>query len=139
MSDKIKMLVIPSDREGGIGKFRSIDPHVLIANKYKDEFDIDIVFDMPHGDLESFFKQYDLIHIHKQLDENCQVMDMIKFLGIPVIVDIDDYFYLGNDHPMSISARKEKWHVPVINHLKKSATMHSMVANRLKILRLMTV
>lgn len=46
MSDKIKMLVIPSDREGGIGKFRSIDPHVLIANKYKDEFDIDIVFDI---------------------------------------------------------------------------------------------
>ena len=39
MSDKIKMLVIPSDREGGIGKFRSIDPHVLIANKYRDEFD----------------------------------------------------------------------------------------------------
>ena len=94
MSDKIKMLVIPSDREGGIGKFRSIDPHVLIANKYRDEFDIDIVFDMPHGDLESFFKQYDLIHIHKQLDENCQVMDMIKFLGIPVIVDIDDYFVI---------------------------------------------
>lgn len=120
MSNKIKMLVIPSDREGGIGKFRSIDPHVLIANKYRDEFDIDIVFDMPHGDLESFFKQYDLIHIHKQLDENCQVMDMIKFLGIPVIVDIDDYFYLGNDHPMSISAKKGKWHVPVINHLKKA-------------------
>lgn len=70
MSDKIKMLVIPSDRNGGVGKFRSIDPHVYIGEHYKDEFDIDIVFDMPHEDLETFLKQYDLIHIHKQLDSD---------------------------------------------------------------------
>ena len=120
MSDKIKMLVIPSDRNGGVGKFRSIDPHVYIGEHYKDEFDIDIVFDMPHEDLETFLKQYDLIHIHKQLDSDGKVMGMIKFLGIPVIVDIDDYYYLGNDHPMSVSAKREKWHVPIINHLRSA-------------------
>ena len=120
MSDKIKMLVIPSDRNGGVGKFRSIDPHVYIGEHYKDEFDIDIVFDMPHEDLETFLKQYDLIHIHKQLDSNGKVMGMIKFLGIPVIVDIDDYYYLGNDHPMSVSAKRGKWHVPIINHLRSA-------------------
>ena len=119
MDKKIKMLVIPSDRSG-VGKFRSIDPHVYIADHYKDDFDIDIVFNMPHGDLESFLKQYDLIHIHKQLDKGGKIIDMIKFLGIPVIVDIDDHFNLGYDHPISISARKEKWHVPIINHLKKA-------------------
>ena len=120
MSDKIKMLVIPSDRNGGVGKFRSIDPHVYIGEHYKDEFDIDIVFDMPYGDLEAFLKQYDLIHIHKQLDSDGKVMGMIKFLGIPVIVDIDDYYYLGNDHPMSVSAKRGKWHVPIINHLRNA-------------------
>lgn len=119
MSKKIKMLVIPSDTTG-VGKFRSVDPHVYIAEHYGDEFDIDIVYNMPNGNLEAFLKQYDLIHIHKQLDKQCKIIDMIKFLGIPVILDIDDNFKLGNDHPMSITAKKERWHEPIINHLKKA-------------------
>ena len=119
MDKKIKMLVIPSDRTG-VGKFRSVDPHVYIAEHYGDEFDVDIVYNMPNGDLEVFLKQYDLIHIHKQLDKQCKIIDMIKFLGIPVIIDIDDHFKLGNDHPMSITAKKERWHEPIINHLKKA-------------------
>lgn len=119
MDKKIKMLVIPSDRTG-VGKFRSVDPHVYISEHYGDEFDIDIVYNMPNGDLEAFLKQYDLIHIHKQLDKQCKIIDMIKFLGIPVILDIDDHFKLGNDHPMSITAKKERWHEPIINHLKKA-------------------
>ena len=41
MNKKIKMLVIPSDKSG-CGKFRSVDPHVYIAEHYGDEFDIDI-------------------------------------------------------------------------------------------------
>lgn len=113
------MLVIPSDKSG-CGKFRSVDPHVYIAEHYGDEFDVDIVYNMPNGDLEAFLKQYDLIHIHKQLDKQCKIIDMIKFLGIPVILDIDDHFKLGNDHPMSITAKKERWHEPIINHLKKA-------------------
>lgn len=119
MNKKIKMLVIPSDKSG-CGKFRSVDPHVYIAEHYGDEFDIDIVYNMPNGNLEAFLKQYDLIHIHKQLDKQCKIIDMIKFLGIPVIIDIDDHFKLGNDHPMSITAKKERWHEPIINHLKKA-------------------
>lgn len=119
MDKKIKMLVIPSDRTG-VGKFRSVDPHVYIAEHYKDEFDIDIVYvpDLPRENLDKFFSQYDLIHIHKQLDRNCDLMKMIKFLGIPVILDIDDHYNLGNDHPMSLTARKERWAEPIINHLK---------------------
>ena len=118
MADKkIKMLVIPSDRTG-VGKFRSVDPHVYIAENYKDDFDIDIVYSLPKENLDAYFKQYDLIHIHKQLDKGCEIMKMIKFLEIPVIIDIDDHFKLGNDHPMSLTAKKERWHEPIINHLK---------------------
>lgn len=119
MEKKIKMLVIPSDRTG-VGKFRSVDPHVYIGEHYPDEFDVDVIYSMPNGNLEEFLKQYDLIHIHKQLDKNCQIIDLIKFLGIPVIIDIDDNFKLGNDHPMSITAKKDKWHEPIINHLKRA-------------------
>lgn len=119
MSKKIKMLVIPSDRTG-VGKFRSVSPHVYIQEHYGDEFDVDIVYSMPNGDLETFLKQYDLIHIHKQLDKECKIIDMIKFLGIPVIIDVDDHFKLGEDHPMSLTAKKERWHEPIINHLKRA-------------------
>lgn len=117
MDKKIKMLVIPSDRTG-VGKFRSVDPHVYIAEHYKDEFDIDIVYNLPKENLDTYLKKYDLIHIHKQLDRNCEIMKMIKFLEIPVIIDIDDHYKLGNDHPMSLTAKKEKWHEPIISHLK---------------------
>ena len=119
MDKKIKMLVIPSDRTG-CGMFRSVQPHVYIGEHYKDEFDVDIVYNLPQENLDKFLMQYDLIHIHKQLDRNCQIMDMINFLGIPVIIDVDDHFKLGEDHPMSLTAKKEKWHEPIINHLKKA-------------------
>ncbi len=117
MDRKIKMLVIPSDRTG-VGKFRSVSPHTYIQENYGDEFDIDIVYSLPKDNLDAYLKQYDLIHIHKQLDRNCEIMKMIKFLEIPVIIDIDDHFLLGNDHPMSLTAKKERWHEPIINHLK---------------------
>jgi len=116
---KIKMLVIPSDRSG-CGKFRSVDPHVYIQEHYGDEFDIDIVYSMPNQNLEEFFKPYDIVHIHKQLDKECKIVDLLKFLGKKVIIDVDDNFYLGNDHPMSFTAKKEKWHEPIINHLKRA-------------------
>ena len=117
MDKKIKMLVIPSDRTG-VGKFRSVDPHTYIQEHYSDEFDIDIVYNLPKDDLDKYLMQYDLIHIHKQLDKNCEVMKMINFLEIPVIIDVDDHYKLGDDHPMSLSAKKEKWHEPIINHIK---------------------
>lgn len=134
MDKKIKMLVIPSDRTG-VGKFRSVDPHLYIQEHYGDEFDVDIVYSMPNGDIEGFLKQYDLIHIHKQLDKEGRIMQMIKFLGIPVIIDIDDHFKLGEDHPMSITAKKEKWHEPIIKHIQMAdcvTTTTPIFANVLK-------
>lgn len=117
--EKIKMLVIPSDNTG-VGHYRSIWPHQYIQEHYGNEFDIDIVASMPHENLEAFFRKYDLIHIHKQLDKECKIIDLIKFLDIPVILDIDDHYNLGDSHPMSLTAKKEKWAIPILNHLKKA-------------------
>lgn len=128
------MLVIPSDTHG-CGKFRSVDPHVYITEKYPERFKIDVTYDLPKENLDSFFRQYDIVHIHKQLDKECKIMDLLKFLGIKTVVDVDDYFFLGYDHPMSISAKKERWHEPIINHLKKAdmvTTTTPIYANELK-------
>ena len=118
MDKKIKLLVVPSDNFG-CGLFRSIEPHTYLQEHYGDEFQVDIVFmkDFPQ-DLSSFLSQYDLIHMHKQFDKNMVVMNTIKFLGIPVILDIDDHFSLGPDHPMYLTAKKEKWADTILKHIK---------------------
>lgn len=134
MDKKIKILVVQFD-SAGIGKFRLSDPHVYIGEHYKDEFDVDIVHELPKSNLEDFFKGYDIVFMHKQFDRDLKVMNLLKFLGIPVILDIDDYFYLGNDHPMSLSAKKEKWHEPIIEHIKLAdavTTTTPIYANVLK-------
>lgn len=118
MNKKIKMLVIPSDHYG-CGFFRSLQPHQFIKENYPDLFDIDIMYELPNNvPYEQFFMQYDIIHIHKNLDNKCELINIMKYVGCKVIVDIDDHWNLGNDHPMSLTAKKEQWHLPVINHLK---------------------
>lgn len=118
MNKKIKILVIPSDKSG-CGFFRSLQPHLYLNDHYSDLFDIDITYEIPKIPyLEKFFTQYDIIHIHKQLDRNCELMKLMKFCGCKVIVDIDDHYDLGNDHPMSVTARIENWKEPIINHLR---------------------
>ncbi len=120
MEKKIKILVIPSDRSG-CGYFRSVKPHQYIAENYSDMFDIDIMYELPNDKpLDEFLKQYDIMHIHKQLDKNCQIITLAQFLGVKVIVDVDDYWDLGNDHPMSITAREKNWKEPIINHVKQA-------------------
>ena len=118
MNKKIKILVIPSDRYG-CGFFRSLQPHQYIQEHFSDKFDIDIMYELPNNmPLEKFFSEYDIVHIHKNLDNKCELINMMKFVGCKVVVDIDDHWSLGNDHPMSLTAKKEQWHLPVINHLK---------------------
>lgn len=115
---KIKMLVIPSDNHG-CGRFRSIWPHKWMAENMSDIFDIDIMYSFPKDvNLEAFLSKYDIVHIHKQLDKNCQIANMIKFLGIKLIVDVDDNYFLSPQHPMYASARAEHWEKPIMEHLR---------------------
>lgn len=118
MEKKIKILVIPSDKSG-CGFFRSLQPHLYLNDHYSELFDIDIKYEIPNIPyIEKFFSQYDIVHIHKQLDRNCELIKLMKFCGCKVIVDIDDNYDLGNDHPMSVTARIENWKEPIINHLR---------------------
>lgn len=136
MDKKIKILVVPSDASG-CGYFRSIWPHQYIQEHYADEFDIDVMYmrDFPANDLPNFFSQYDIIHMHKQFDKDGRVMDVIKFLGIPVVLDIDDHFKIGPDHPMHLTAQKEGWSQQILNHVQKAdyvTTTTPIFANILK-------
>ena len=118
---KYKILVIPSDTTG-CGKFRSVDPHLMLQQKYNDLFQVDIKYSQEvweHKDkFPQFLENYDLIHIHKEMDPKGLFIQMCKFLGKKVIVDVDDHYDLGIHHPMSITAKKEHWADRVLVHLK---------------------
>ena len=63
---KINVLVVPSDNQGGVGFFRSTQPHIQLQNQFPDEFNV--TFDMKPNffNLEDF-EMFDIIHIHKGL------------------------------------------------------------------------
>ena len=62
---KIKVLVVPSDRSG-VGKFRSVDPHIFLQNQYPDEFHVDIIYDTPYDDI-NFWTQYQIVAFHRSI------------------------------------------------------------------------
>ena len=55
---KINVLVLPSDKTG-VGKFRSVDPHIKLQNMYPDEFNVDIDYEPKVNDL-NYWKNYQL-------------------------------------------------------------------------------
>lgn len=100
MSDKINVLVIPSDRTG-VSKFRSVDPHIKLEQLFPDDFRIDIDYKANIDD-ENFLKKYQIIHFHRTLGPYEQMekrMGDIRKLGIKTIMDIDDYWRPTMDHP----------------------------------------
>ena len=62
MSEKIKVLVLPSDKTG-VGKFRSVDPHIMLQNMYPNDFHVDIDYEPRINDI-NYWKQYQIVHIH---------------------------------------------------------------------------
>lgn len=135
MDKKIKMLVLPSDRSG-CGYFRSVSPHKWIAEHMSDIFDIDIMYGIPNDvNLETFLRKYDIIHIHKHLDKQCNIIKMAQFLDVKVIVDVDDNWNLGTWHPMSASANAERWDIPITDSLKLAdmcSTTTEIFANQIR-------
>ena len=117
---KYNILVVISDRFG-CGKFRSIDPHLMLARMYPDLFNVDIKDHnevMVHNmNFPEFAKKYDLIHIHKEIDRAGLIIQMFKFLGKKVIVDLDDHYQLGQHHPMYNMSKQENWAQNVLKHV----------------------
>ena len=99
---KINVLVIPSDKTG-VGKFRSVDPHVMLQNMYPDDFHIDIDYEPKVNDV-NFWKKYQIVHIHRSLghdyDKVPTLIENLKSMGIVVIVDLDDYWLPTKEHPI---------------------------------------
>jgi len=99
---KIKVLVVPSDRSG-VGKFRSVDPHIFLQNLYGDDFHIDINYDPSYDDM-NFWKQYQIVSFHRSIgpdfEKSHELIQKLNTMGIITVCDIDDYWMPGKEHPI---------------------------------------
>ena len=99
--EKIHVLVLPSDRTG-VGKFRSVEPHIFLQNLYPDEFHVDIDYD-PKMDDMNYWKKYQIVHFHRTLNPDYEksnaVIQKLNNAGIITILDIDDYWLPTKEHP----------------------------------------
>jgi glycosyltransferase involved in cell wall biosynthesis len=119
---KIKVLVTPSDSTG-VGKFRSVDPHVFLNNLYGDEFHVDIVYEVPYDDL-NYFKNYHIISYHRSIGPDFEKSDILveklNKEGIATVCDIDDYWMPGKEHPIHDIIKFHKVNEKIMSSLRKA-------------------
>ena len=117
---KINVLVVPSDRTG-VGKFRSVDPHIFLQNLYPDDFHVDIIYEVPLDNLD-FFKKYQIVALHRSLgpdfDKAAQVIQELNKLGIATVCDIDDYWMPGKEHPIHDVIKFNKINEKIVTNLR---------------------
>jgi glycosyltransferase involved in cell wall biosynthesis len=120
MKEKIKVLVIPSDTTG-VGRFRSINPHTFLQDKYSEDFHIDIEFNPDLNNL-NYFKDYQIIHFHRSvgpdLDRSIQVIPILNSMGIITVCDIDDYWSPTKEHPLHDIIVTQKINEKIVANLK---------------------
>lgn len=119
--EKLNVLVIPSDNQGGVGFYRSSQPHLQLQKQFPDEFEVTINMNPNFYDLIGF-KKYQLIHMHKALfpdmEQFKKAMQFFKEQGIVTVMDIDDHWKLSPHHPQFLSQQQSKSYNLVIENLK---------------------
>ena len=134
---KIKVLVVPSDRSG-VGKFRSVDPHIFLQNQYPEDFHVDIVYEPPYDDV-NFWTQYEIVAYHRSIgpdfDKANRLIQMLNSLGVITVCDIDDYWMPGKEHPIHDIIRVNKINEKIVANLKVSkyvTTTTTLFADEIK-------
>jgi len=106
------------------GKFRSVDPHVMLQNMYNDDFHVDIDY-QPDINNVNFWKKYQIVHVHRNIGNNYdQTPNLIKFLksmGIVVIVDLDDYWLPTKEHPIHDIIVQNKINEKILANLREAS------------------
>lgn len=116
---KINVLVLPSDKSG-VGKFRSVDPHVKLQNLYSEDFHVDIDYE-PRLNDGNYWKKYQIVHFHRSFGNIDQCPELIKALqnmGIILIMDLDDYWLPTKEHPIHQLILENKMNQKIVANLK---------------------
>jgi len=134
---KIKVLVVPSDRFG-VGKFRSIEPHIFLQNKFHEDFHVEIDLDPPMDNLE-FFKQFQIVVYHRSItndfEKSFELVNKLKAEGIVTICDMDDYWAPTKDHPIHDIIMFNKINEKIVESIKQAdyvTTTTSLFADEIR-------
>ncbi len=134
---KINVLVLASDFTG-VGKFRSVDPHVMLQNMYPDEFHVDIDYN-PQIENDNYWKKYQIVHAHRSIGQDYDkvpaLITKLKSMGIIVIVDLDDYWLPTIEHPIHSIIVQNKIHEKIVANLKVAScvtTTTTLFANEIR-------
>ena len=123
MKEKINVLVTPSDKTG-VGKFRSVDPHVFLQNLYPDDFHVDIDYEPQINNIE-YWKKYQIVHAHRTIGQDYdiapQLIEWLKSMGIIVIIDLDDYWLPTKEHPIHNIIVQNKIDEKIKNNLRAAS------------------
>ena len=137
MSQKIKVLVLPSDTSG-VGKFRSVDPHVKLQNLYPNDFHVDINY-APNLDDINQWKDYQIVHFHRSIGQDYvkaqEFIKKLRSMGIIVIGDIDDYWLPTKEHPIHQLIVQNELHKKITANLRLCdyvTTTTNLFANEIK-------
>lgn len=118
---KINILVVPSDNKGGVGFYRSTQPHIQLQEQFPDDFFVTFDMNPNWHDLTSF-KKYQIIHIHKGLFQNMdafyKAIEFFKENNIVTILDIDDHWKLDYRHPQHTYFKQYKIDEMIKHNLK---------------------
>lgn len=119
---KINILVLPSDHSG-VGKFRSVEPHICLQNEHAEDFHIDIDYS-PDLDNDDFWKKYQIVSFHRNIgqdfDKGNEMIHKLNKMGIITVCDLDDYWLPNKDHPIYEIIRLHKINEKIVNNLKAS-------------------
>lgn len=117
---KIKVLVLPSDRTG-VGKFRSVEPHIFLQQVKPEDFHVDIDYEPKVNDL-NYWKQYDMVHFHRSIGRDpvasVEIIKKLNDLGIVTVMDLDDYWLPTKDHPAHNLVVKNELHKKIVDNLR---------------------
>lgn len=121
MGKRINILVVPSDTFG-VGLYRSLSPHHYLQTDYESLFNVQLNYAPVWENLE-YFKDFDIIHIHKGIYPNMEAfwkfLDWCKENKITTIMDIDDNWDVGPQHPMYSSVKLNKIPEKIIENLRR--------------------
>ena len=116
---KINVLVLPSDTSG-VGRYRSVDPHIKLQNLYPEDFHVDIDYQPKLNDI-NYWKKYQIVHFHRsfgQIEQCPQLIKSLQSLGIIMIGDIDDYWLPTKEHPIHTLIIENQMHKKIVDNLK---------------------
>ena len=95
----------------------------LFDEMFGDEFQVDIEY-APDWANPSKYESYDIVHVHKGLYENMDIfwsaMDYFNEHKIVVIIDVDDNWDVGPQHPLYLSNKAFKAPEKICENLKRA-------------------